>query len=88
MKFDFEISRVDCISKQILLLFQYMKKIHLSHLKQPPIPPLFSARKILRVKGKIYIYAFGLCKQKHSFFPYIQVDNTLIILPWTVFEQL
>ena len=59
-----------------------MKKLHLSHLKHPPIPTLFSARKILRARS-----TFGLCKQKHSFFPYIQVDNTLIILPWTVLNS-
>ena len=35
MNFDFETLRVDCI-KKILLLFQYMKKIHLSHLKHKP----------------------------------------------------
>ena len=84
MHIDFEISIVDCISKQTLLLFQYMKKLHLSHLKHTPIPHYFQQENI---KGKIYIYAFGLCKQKHSFFPYIQVDNTLIILPWTVLNS-
>ena len=62
-----------------------MKKLYLSHLKHPPISPTIFRKK--NIKGKIYTYAFGLCKQKHSFFPYIQVDNTLIILPWTVLNS-
>ena len=53
MNFDFEISRVDCISKNVLFLFQHMKKLELSHLKHPPVPPLYSARKILRARSTL-----------------------------------
>ena len=38
---------------KILLLFPYIKKLHYSHLKHPPIPPLFSARTILRARSTL-----------------------------------
>ena len=62
-----------------------MKKNTSQSLETPShSPTIFSKQNI---KGKIYTYACGLCKQKHSFFPYIQDDNTLIILPWTVLNS-
>ena len=80
MNFDFETSRVDCILKDITLISVY-EKITSQSLEPPShYPTIFSKKNI---KGKIYTYAFGLCK-KTSFFPYIQVANMLIILPWTV----
>ena len=68
MNFDFETSRVDCISKQILLLFQYMEKLHLSRRARSTLMHLVNVN-------------------KNILFPYIQVDNTLIILPWTVLNS-
>ena len=85
MNFDFATSRVDCIKKKILLLFQYVKKIHLDHLKHPPIHPLFSARKILRARSTLMHLVY--VNKKILFFRIFKFDNTLIILPWTVLNS-
>ena len=78
MNFDLETSRVDCFSKtSITLISVYEKNTSQSLETLSHSPTIFSKKNI---KGKIYTYAFGLCKQKHSFFPYIQVHNTLVIL--------
>ena len=80
MNFDFETSRVDYISKKNITLISLYEKI----LETPShSPTIFSKR---NVKGKIYTYAFGLCKQ-NILFSVIQVDNTLIILRWTVLNS-
>ena len=83
MTFNLETSRVDCISKNITLISVY-EKLHLSHLKHPPIPPLFSARKIFRARSTLMHLVYV---NNNIFFSYIQVDNTLIILPWTVLNS-
>ena len=62
-------------------LISVYEKLRLSHLKHPPILPLFSARKILRARSTLMHLVYV---NKNILFPYIQVDNTLIILPWTV----
>ena len=85
MNFDFETSRVDCISKNNITLISVYEKITPQLLETPSHSPTVFSKK--NIKGKIYTYAFGLCKQNHSFSPYIQVDNTLIILPWTVLNS-
>ena len=46
MNFDFEPSRVDCISNENYFLY-FNIKMHLNLLKHPPFPPLFSGRKTL-----------------------------------------
>ena len=63
MNFDFEISRVDCISKNITLISVY-EKITPQSLETPFHSPTIFSKK--NIKGKIYNYAFGLCKHKHS----------------------
>ena len=84
MNFDFETSRVDCISKKNITLISVYEKITSQSLETPShSPTIFSMKNI---KGKIYTYAFGLCKQ-NILFPYFQVDNTLIILSWTVLNS-
>ena len=66
MNFDFEISRVDCISKKNITLISVYGKFISQSLETPShSPTIFSKNNI---KGKIYTFAFGLCKQKHSFF--------------------
>ena len=45
MNFDFEISRVDCISKENYFS-HFNIKIHLNFLKHPPLPPLFQQEKL------------------------------------------
>ena len=81
MNFDFEISRVDCISKQNITLISVYEKIT-SHSLETPFhsSTIFSKKNI---KGKIYTYAFGLCKQKH-FRIFKLIIHVRLILPWTV----
>ena len=84
MNFDFETSRVDCVSKQNITLISVYGRITSQSLETPSHSPTIFSKK--NIKGKIYTYAFGLCKQ--NLFPsYIQVDNTLIILPWNVLNS-
>ena len=66
MNFDFEISRVDCISKKNITLISVYEKMTSQSLETPSHSPTIFSKK--NIKGKIYTYAFGLCKQKHSFF--------------------
>ena len=59
MKFDFEISRVECVSKENYYS-HFNAKIHLSHLNHTsPLPTFFSKKKKF-LKYKIYAYAFSV----------------------------
>ena len=49
MSFDFEISRVDCISKENY--YSHFKKNISQSLKNPPLHPLFSAEKTLSARS-------------------------------------
>ena len=84
MNFDFETSRVDCISKKNITLISVYEKSTSQSLEIPSHSPTVFNKK--NIKNKIYTYAFGLCKQ-NIVFPYIQVDNKLIILPWTALNS-
>ena len=68
MNFDFKISRVDCISKTNITLISVYEKITSQSLETPSHSPTIFSKK--NIKGMIYTYAFGLCKQKHSFSVY------------------
>ena len=81
MNFDFKTSRVDCISKKNITLISVYEKITSQSLETPSHSPTIFSKK--NSKGKIYTYAFGFCKQKHSFFRIFK----LIILPWTVLNS-
>ena len=65
MNFDFETSRVDCISKTNITPISVYEKITYQLLETPSHSPTIFSKK--NIKGKIYTYVFGLCKQKHSF---------------------
>ena len=65
MNFDFEISKVDRILKKNTLISVF-EKITSQSLETPSHSSTIFSKK--NIKGKIYTYAFGLFKQKHSFF--------------------
>ena len=65
MNFDFETSRVAVFQENITLISVY-EKITSRSLETPSHSPTIFGKK--NIKGKVYTYAFGLCKQKHSFF--------------------
>ena len=67
--FHFEISRVDCISKQNFYS-HFSINIHVNHLKHPPLPPLFSARKKLSVRPTPMHLNY---KSRNILFPSIQL---------------
>ena len=66
--------------KNITLISVY-EKITSQSLETPSHSPTIFSKK--NIKGKIYTYAFGLCKQKHSFFRIFK-----LIIRWSCFEQL
>ena len=68
MNFDFETSRVDCISKKNISLISVYEKITSKSLETPSDSPTIFSKK--NIKGKIYTYAFGLCKQNILFSVY------------------
>ena len=70
MNFVFEISRVDCISKENYYFHFNIKKIHLNHLKHPPFPPHFSARNTLSARSTLMHLVY---KNKNILFPSFQL---------------
>ena len=65
MNFDFEHRELTVFIKNITLISVY-EKITSQSLETPSHSPTIFSKK--NIKGKTYTYAFGLCKQKHSFF--------------------
>ena len=51
MNLDFEISRVDCISKENYYSHFNLKILHLSYLKHLPLPPLIQQKKKLSARS-------------------------------------
>ena len=65
-------------------IWDLIESVSEGFLTYSPIPPLFSARKILRARSTLMHLVYV---NKNILFLCIQVDNTLIILPWTVLNS-
>ena len=79
MNFDFETSRVDCISNKNITLISVYEKITSQSLETPSLSPTIFSKK--NIQGNIYTYAFGLCKQKYSFFRRFKLIISIPIYP-------